>query len=78
MNNLNEIINQDQIEYILENFEGEEQLRELKFYLLSFQSELKEMGIDGANLAWQIYKTNKKWKLKLFMGLFPYLMIAQK
>lgn len=60
MNNLNEIINQDQIEYILENFEGEEQLRELKFYLLSFQSELKEMGIDGANLAWQIYKTNKK------------------
>jgi len=60
MNNLNEIINQDQIEYILENFEGEEQLRELKFYLLSFQSELKEMGIDGTNLAWQIYKTNKK------------------
>jgi len=60
MNNLNEIINQYQIEYILENFEGEEQLRELKFYLLSFQSELKEMGIDGANLAWQIYKTNKK------------------
>ncbi len=60
MDDLNEIIKQDQIEYILENFEEEEQLRELKFYLLSFQSELKEMGIDGADLAWQIYKTNKK------------------
>lgn len=60
MDELNEIIKQDQIEYILENFEEEEQLRELKFYLLSFQSELKEMGIDGADLAWQIYKTNKK------------------
>ena len=60
MDDLNEIIKQDQIEYILENFEEEEQLRELKFYLLSFQSELKEMGIDGSNLAWQIYKTNKK------------------
>lgn len=60
MDELNEIIKQDQIEYILENFEEEEQLRELKFYLLSFQSELKEMGIDGSDLAWQIYKTNKK------------------
>jgi len=60
MDELNEIIKQDQIEYILENFEGEEQLRELKSYLLPFQSELKEMGIDGADLAWQIYKTNKK------------------
>lgn len=57
---LNEIINQEQIEAILEEFKGEQQLLELKFYLLTFQSELKEIGVDGSNLAWQIYTTNKK------------------
>jgi|TARA_R110000751_G_scaffold72101_4_gene146256 hypothetical protein len=60
MGDLNEIVNQDQIKSILESFDGEEQLKELKFYLLTFQPELKEIGIDGANLAWQIYKTNQK------------------
>jgi len=57
---LNEIINQEQIEAILKEFKGERQLTELKFYLLTFHSELKEIGIDGSNLAWQIYTTNKK------------------
>jgi hypothetical protein len=57
---LNEIINQEQIEAILKEFKGERQLVELKFYLLTFQSELKEIGVDGSNLAWQIYTTNKK------------------
>jgi len=37
-----------------------EMIKELKFYLLTFQPELKEIGIDGVNLAWQIYKTNQK------------------
>lgn len=60
MGDLNEIVNQDQIKSILESFDGEEQLKELKFYLLTFQPELKEIGIDGANLAWQIYNTNQK------------------
>ena len=60
MGDLNEIVNQDQIKSILESFDGEEQLKELKFYLLTFQPELKEIGIDGTNLAWQIYKTNQK------------------
>ena len=60
MGDLNEIVNQDQIKSILESFDGEEQLKELKFYLLTFQPELKEIGIDGVNLAWQIYKTNQK------------------
>jgi hypothetical protein len=54
-----EIINQQQIKAILKEFKGERQLRELKFYLLSFQSELKTIGIDGSTLAWQIYTTYK-------------------
>ena len=57
---LHEIINQEQIEAILHEFKGESQLTQLKFYLLSFQSELKEIGVDGSTLAWQIYTTNKK------------------
>ena len=57
---LNEIINQEQIEAILKEFKGERQLVELKFYLLTFQSELKEVGVDGSTLAWQIYTTHKK------------------
>ena len=57
---LNEIINQEQVEAILKEFTGERQLVELKFYLLTFQTELKEIGVDGSNLAWQIYTTNKK------------------
>ena len=57
---LHEIINQEQIEAILKEFNGERQLLELKFYLLTFQSELKEIGVDGSTLAWQIYTTNKK------------------
>ena len=57
---LHEIVNQKQIEAILKEFKGERQLLELKFYLLTFQSELKEMGVDGSTLAWQIYTTNKK------------------
>ena len=54
-----EIINQQQIKDILKEFKGERQLRELKFYLLSFQSELKTIGIDASTLAWQIYTTYK-------------------
>ena len=57
---LNEIVSQEQIEAILKEFKGERQLLELKFYLLTFQSELKEMGVDASTLAWQIYTTNKK------------------
>ena len=56
---LNEIINQEQIEAILKEFKEERQLRELKFYLLSFQSELKTIGVDASTLAWQIYTTYK-------------------
>ena len=57
---LEEIINQQQIESILSEFTGERQLTELKFYLLTFNSELQELGIDPSRLAWQIYTTNKK------------------
>jgi hypothetical protein len=60
MSELNEIINQEQIKAILKQYTGERQLVELKFYFLSFQSELKDIGIDGSDLAWQIYKTNQK------------------
>ena len=60
MLNLEEIINQEQIESILEAYTGERQLTELKFYLLTFQSELKEIGIDSSRLAWQIYTTNRR------------------
>lgn len=57
---LEEIINKEQIEKILEEYNGENQLIELKFYLMTFKEELSELGIDPANLAWQIYTTNKK------------------
>tara|TARA_R110000824_G_scaffold54915_4_gene151443 strand:- start:1332 stop:1520 length:189 start_codon:yes stop_codon:yes gene_type:complete len=57
---LEEIINKEQIEKILEDYNGENQLIELKFYLMTFKEELSELGIDPANLAWQIYTTNKK------------------
>ena len=60
MDELNEIINQEQIKAILKQYTGERQLMELKFYLLSFQPELIDIGIDGSDLAWQIYKTNQK------------------
>lgn len=60
MSELNEIINQEQIKAILEQYTGEQQLTELKLYLTSFQPELNEIGIDGTDLAWQIYKTNIK------------------
>jgi len=57
---LNEIINQDQIKTILQQFQGERQLIELKFYLITFKEELKEFGIEPTQLAWQIYRTNLK------------------
>lgn len=57
---LNEIINQKQIESILRSYTGEHQLVELKFYLLTFKSELKELGVDASNLAWKIYTTNRR------------------
>ncbi len=60
MSDLSEIINQEQIKLILEQYSGERQLLELKFYLIQFKSEFREMGIDPANLAWQIYTTNRK------------------
>jgi hypothetical protein len=60
MLNLEEIINQEQIEAIIEDYTGERQLTELKFYLLTFRRELKEIGIDPSRLAWQIYTTNLK------------------
>jgi len=56
---LEEIINKDQIESILSHYKGERQLVELKFYLLTFRGELKEIGIDPSRLAWKIYTTNK-------------------
>jgi hypothetical protein len=60
MYNLEEIINQEQIELLLKEFKGDEQLSQLKLYLLQFNEELREIGIDAANLAWQIYTLNKK------------------
>jgi len=60
MSDLSEIINQEQIKSILQQYRAERQLVELKFYLLQFKSELKEMGIDPSTLAWQIYTTNRK------------------
>ncbi len=60
MDELNEIINQEQIKAILKQYTGERQLEELKFYLFSLQSDLKDIGIDGSYLAWQIYNTNQK------------------
>jgi len=61
---LSEIINQEQIESILEEFEGENQLQELKDYLMVFYDELKEIGVDPTTFAWQIYNTNLKPKRK--------------
>ena len=61
---LTEIINQEQIESILEEFEGEKQLQELKDYLMVYYRELKEIGVDPSTFAWQIYNTNKKPKRK--------------
>ena len=52
---LNEIINIDQIRSILKEYSGEKRLLELKFYLIQYHDELKEIGIDPSNLAWQIY-----------------------
>ena len=56
---LNEIINVDRIKMILGNYKGEKQLLELKFYLLKFRDELKEIGTDPSRLAWDIYRTEK-------------------
>ena len=58
---LNEIISIDRIKLILEDNEGEKQLLELKFYLLQFREELKEIGVDPSRLAWNIYKTERKF-----------------
>jgi hypothetical protein len=60
MADLKEIINQEQIKLILQQYTAERQLTELKFYLLTFSEELSEIGIDPSRLAWQIYTTNKK------------------
>lgn len=60
MSELSEIISQDQIKLILKQYTGERQLTELKFYLLTFREELKEIGIDPSRLSWEIYTTNKK------------------
>ena len=60
MENIEEIINQEQIKSILGEYGGERQLIELKFYLITFKEELKEIGVDPHTLAWQIYKTNQK------------------
>ena len=57
---LDEIVSTEQIKIILENYRGEKQLLELKFYFLQFRDELKEAGIDPSRLAWDIYKTNRK------------------
>ena len=43
MDELNEIIKQDQIEYILENFEEEEQLRELLEHAFMRLAEIWEL-----------------------------------
>ena len=60
MSDLSEIINQEQIKLILDQYTGERQLVELKFYLLTFNEEWRELGIDASRLAWQIYTTNRK------------------
>jgi hypothetical protein len=57
---LEEIISQDQIKSILSQYTGERQLVELKFYLLTFRKELKEIGVDASRLAWQLYTTNRR------------------
>jgi|15BtaG_2_1085339.scaffolds.fasta_scaffold180814_1 hypothetical protein len=57
---LNEIVNVGQIRSILENFSGEKQLLELKTYFLQYHDELKEIGADPSNLAWQIYTKRVK------------------
>jgi hypothetical protein len=57
---LNEIISSDHIKIILEQYNGEQQLQELKTYFFTVQDELREIGVDAATLAWQIYKTHRK------------------
>ncbi len=57
---LNEIISSDHVKIILEQYKGERQLQELKSYFFPFQDELREIGVDGSTLAWQIYKTHRK------------------
>jgi len=59
---LEEIINKDHIESILKEYDGEEQLQELKNYLFPHTGELKEIGIDPSSFAWQLYKANIKVK----------------
>jgi hypothetical protein len=59
---INEIINKEQIKSILKKYTGERQLLELKLYLLTFKDELKELGVDAANLAWQIYRQNRGYE----------------
>ena len=56
---LNEIINVDRIKIILGNYKGEKQLLELKFYLLPFKKELRDIGVDPSDLAWNIYRTER-------------------
>jgi len=57
---LEEIISHDQIKAILSQYIGERQLLELKFYLLTFREELREIGVDPSRLAWEIYTTNRQ------------------
>ena len=56
---LNEIISINQIKSILKSSSGEKQLLELKFYLLPFKKELREIGVDPSDLAWNIYRTER-------------------
>ena len=57
---LSEIISQDHIESILDQYSAERQLIELKFYLITHKNDLRELGINPTELAWKIYKTNQK------------------
>jgi hypothetical protein len=59
MSELNEIISINQIKSILKSSSGEKQLLELKFYLLPFKKELREIGVDPSDLAWNIYRTER-------------------
>jgi len=59
MSELNEIISINQIKSILKGSSGEKQLLELKFYLLPFKKELRDIGVDPSDLAWNIYRTER-------------------
>ena len=59
MSELNEIISINQIKSILKSSSGEKQLLELKFYLLPFKKELRDIGVDPSDLAWNIYRTER-------------------